>query len=196
MADDGVRVQAQRWNGTCLLRISGELDMVTADELGERADTAVLAVPGAVLVDLSGLTFIDAHAARVLNAVIRTLPEGRPASVRSCPRGIRRALDLLGLSLDGPPAGYAADPQPGIPALAGRVRQARLNARESRLAASGTLARLTDTCIRVASTIERAALIQEQGRQAQAASRATREYVIRSRQAARAGAAEPSVRFT
>lgn len=191
MADDGVRVRAERWNGACLLRISGELDMTTADELGELADAAVLAVPGPVLVDLSGLTFIDAHAARVLNAVILTLPEGQPASVRSCPRSIRRALDLLGLSLDCPPAGYAADPQPELPALADRVRQARLNAREARLAASGTLARLTDTCIRVASTIERAGLIQEQGRQAQAASRAAREYVARSRQAARPGVPQP-----
>ncbi len=159
MTEDAVRVRAERRNGACLLRISGELDLITADALGARADAAVQDVPGPVLVDLSGLTFIDARAARALDAVMRTLPEGRPVSVRCCPRGIRRAFDLLGLSLN-----YKQADVPGI----------LHDAREARLEAGTRLARLTDTGIRLASTIERAGLIREQGRQALAASRAAR----------------------
>jgi anti-sigma B factor antagonist len=180
---DGVQVRAERRNGTCVLRISGELDTMTADTLGERADAAVRDVPGPVLVDVSGLTFIDADGARVLNALIQTLPDGRRGAVRSCPRGIRRILDLLGLSLGCPSAGHDAVPEPGMTALLDQVRRARFHAGEARLDVGETLARLTDTCIRLAGTVERADLIREQGRQALAASRTAREHAARARQA-------------
>ena len=64
------------------------------------------------------------------------------------------------------------------------VRRARLHAGEAKLDASGTLAKLADTRIRLASTIERAGLIREQGRQALASSRAGREQALRYRQPA------------
>jgi hypothetical protein len=62
------------------------------------------------------------------------------------------------------------------------VRRARLHAAEAKLDASGTLAELADTRIRLAGTIERAGLIREQGRQTLARSRASREQGRRSRQ--------------
>jgi hypothetical protein len=64
------------------------------------------------------------------------------------------------------------------------VRRARLHAGEAKLDASGTLAELADTRIRLASTIERAGLIREQGRQTLARSRAGREQALRFRQLA------------
>jgi hypothetical protein len=137
-----------------------------------------------VLVDLSGLTFIDARGARVLDAVIRTLPGGRAASVRACPRHVRRILDILGLPLDGRTDGSPPVRRPGRPALVEEVRRARLQASEAKLDASGTLAELADTRIRLASTIERAGLIREQGRQTLARSRASREQALRSRRPA------------
>lgn len=183
MIADGAQVRAERRNGACVLWISGDLDAMTADTLGERADAAVQGVPGSVLVDVSGLTFIDAHGARVLNAVIQTLPGQRQAAIRSCPRAVRRVLDLLGLSPGSTPAEHEAVPEPGMTALSDRVRRARFQAQEARLDASGTLARLTDTCIRLAGTLERADLTREQGRQTLAASRAAREDAARSLQA-------------
>jgi anti-anti-sigma factor len=167
-----------------VLQIAGELDAIAADAFAERADAAVRPLPGPVLVDLSGLTFIDACGARVLDAVIRTLPGGRPASVRACPRRVRRVLDMLGLPLDSRPAGSPPVRRPGTPALVDEVRRARLHAGEAKLDASGTLAELADTRIRLASTIERAGLIREQGRQTLARSRAGREQALRFRQLA------------
>ena len=112
---------------------------------------------------------------------MRTLPGGRPASVRACPRHVRRILDILGLPLDGRPAGCPPALRSGTPALVDEVRRARLHAAETKLDASGTLAELADTRIRLAGTIERAGLIREQGRQALARSRASREQALRSR---------------
>jgi anti-sigma B factor antagonist len=181
---DRVQVRAVRRNGACVLLIAGELDVIAADAFAEQADAAVRSLPGPVLVDLSGLAFIDACGARVLDAVMRTLPGGRAASVRACPRRVRRILDMLGLPLDGRPAPSPAARRLGTSALVDEVRRARLQAGEAKLDASGTLAELADTRIRLAGTIERAGLIREQGRQTLARSRASREQALRSRQPA------------
>lgn len=171
-----------RSNGACLLRIAGELDVATADALADRVATAVRAVPGPVLVDLSGLTFVDARGARALDALIRSPPDGRVAAVRSCPLCIRHMLDVFGLSLDSPLAEDEAAQPTATTALADRLRRTRRHAAESRLDASGTLARLTDTLIRLASTKERTDLMREQGRRTLASSRAARQQLIESRQ--------------
>ena len=104
MATDGVKVWAARRNGACVLRVAGELDVATtADELVARAAASVRAVPGPVLIDLSALTFIDAHGARALDALIRTPLDGRAAAVRHCPVRIRRMLNVFRVPLDCPP---------------------------------------------------------------------------------------------
>jgi anti-anti-sigma factor len=184
VAADSVQVRALRRNGVCVLQIAGDLDTMGADAFAERADEAVRSLPWPVLVDLSGLTFIDARGARVLDAVMRTLPGGQAAIVRACPRRVRRILDILGVSL----AGWAAPgsphaPRPDMPALVDEVRRARLRAGEAKLDISGTLAELADTRIRLAATIERAGLIREQGRQTLARSQADREQSLCSRSA-------------
>jgi anti-anti-sigma factor len=181
---DSVQVRAVCRNGACVLQIAGELDAMAADAFAERADAAVRSLPWPVLVDLSGLTFIDARGARVLDAVMRTLPGGRRASVRACPRHVRRILDMLGLPLDGRSAGSPPAWRPGTAVLVDEVRRARLHAGEAKLDASGILAELADTRIRLAGTIERAGLIREQGRQTLARSRASREQTLRSRELA------------
>lgn len=191
MISDGVQVQAERLHGACVLRISGELDLATADTLGERADAAVAGMPQPVLVDVSGLTFIDACGARALNAVIQTLPDGRLAALRSCPYGIRRILDILALFPGSPPAGHREVPDPGATALSGRVRRARLEGVEVTLTASAIIAEVIDTCVRLAVTVERTALIREQGRRARAASRAAVEEAGHARQVRQAGGSKP-----
>lgn len=95
MTGESLQVHAELRNGLCLLCISGELDTAAAGSLAARAGAALPVAPGPVLVDLSGLTFIDAHGARALAALTRTL-SGRPAFVPACPAKIRRILDLLG----------------------------------------------------------------------------------------------------
>jgi len=186
-----VEIRAAPANGACTLRIAGELDLTAGDALAARAAAAVRAVRGPVLVDLSGLTFIDAYGARALDALIRNPPDGRPIAVRCCPLPVRRALDMLRLSLDYPAGGEDAQ-RAAMTELISRVRRARLLASQSRLEASGTLARLGLTRIRLASTRERTELICEQGRQVVASSRATRQQLIRSRQATGPGTAGPA----
>ena len=100
MATDGVHVWAVRRNGACVLRVAGELDVATtADDLVARAAASVRAVPGPVLIDLSALTFVDAHGARALDALIRTPLDGRAAAVRHCPPRIRRMLNVFRVPL-------------------------------------------------------------------------------------------------
>jgi anti-sigma B factor antagonist len=178
VATDGVQVRAVRSNGACVLRIAGELDVATADALADHAAASVREVSGPVLVDLSGLTFIDAYGARALDALIRSPPDGRAATIRRCPLRIRRTLNVLRLSLDSSPATDSTAGQTVTTALTDQVRRTRLSARESELDACGTLARLTDTLIRLASTIERTELIREQVRSTLASSRAAHHQLI------------------
>jgi anti-anti-sigma factor len=182
VATDGVQVWAAPRNGACVLRLAGELDVATtADALLVRAAASVRAVPGPVLIDLSGLTFIDAHGARALAGLTQTPLDGRAAAVRHCPLRIRRLLNVFRVPLDCPPADDNPARQTETTTLADQVRRARLRARESRLDASGTMARLTDTLIRLASTIERTDLIREQARCTLADSRAVRRQIMQSR---------------
>ena len=170
--------------------------MTTADEFADRADAVVQGMYGPVTFDLSGLTFIDVGGGRALAAVIRTLPAGRAGVIRFCPQHIRRVLDLLELQMSYLSAGDDLHPRPLRPLsawnriardyepgeLVNRVRRARLHASETKLDASGMLAMLADTSIRLADTLEQTDLIREQGRQTLASIRAARELVTRSRQ--------------
>ena len=182
-----LRVQAESRNGQCVLRIAGDLDMITAGEFADRADQEVAATPGPVVVDLSGLTFIDARGARALAAMIDTLPAGRLTAVRSCAPHVRLVFDLLDLSLNYLPADYLSAenwtaPRFGTRELTSRVQEALLNASVAKDSASGVMALLADTSTRLASTLEQTGLIREQGRRVLASARAAREQAIRSRQ--------------
>lgn len=185
--DDYLQVEAEARNGTCVLRVIGEIDAYVTDSFTAHADELLRAIPGPVVIDLSGLRFADAHGARALVRIIRNLPAGRLTAILSCPVQVRRVLDILGL----PPLSYWVTREPGAPAsetldLVDRIRRAVFDATEARLATNGIRARLADTCIRIANTRERADLIREQGRLALANSKATRETLLRSRQGATA----------
>jgi anti-anti-sigma factor len=186
---DDVQVWAVRSNGACVLRIAGELDLATADALADRAAEAVREVPGPVLLDLSGLEFLDARGARALDALLKSPPDGRMAAVRHCPLRVRRMLNSLRTPLDYLPAESGPARETGTTELADQVRRARISARESRLDASGTLARLTDTRIRLASTVERTDLVRQQVQRTLASSRATRQRLTVSGQENRTPAA-------
>lgn len=113
---------------------------------------------------MSGLTFIDAHGTHALAAVIGIARAGRLAVVRSCPSHVRRVAELLGLPPNYLLTGDRAASQSEICELADRLQRAQLDAAETKLGTRRALSRLADTCIRLASTREQAALIREQGR--------------------------------
>lgn len=179
-----LRVDAERRKGVCVLRMAGDLDASMADALTDYANAAVQAIPGAVLVDLSGLSLIDAHGARALAALIQDLAATRLTAVRACPPNIRRTMELLGLPPDYLSAGDGATAGSKTVELVTRLRLARLDAGEVKDDARRMLARLTDTCIRMASTRERTGLVVEQGRHAVASSKAAREHLRQIRQGA------------
>ncbi len=171
---DYLWVRAERRGGLCALRILGELDTVTAADLAERVGTAVRGTPGAVLVDLSGLAFVDAAGARALAAVVRAVPAGQLAGVRSCQPPVRHALDMLGLRLDAASALTGTARARGTRELADRVRQARFHARAAAYDASLAMDMITDTSRRLARTHRRTIRAQQHGRLLVARSRAAR----------------------
>lgn len=180
---DYLQVRAAYRNGLYVLRIAGDLDSLMADTFAVRADAALSAARGPVVVDLSGLAFTDARGARALAALLKSLSPGRLADVRYCPSHVRHLLDLIGL----PPLNYfvargGSAWEARTPELVDRLRRAMLDASEARHTASGVLGLLTDTCIRVASTRERTGLALEQGRRTVVNSKAARERLMRSRQ--------------
>jgi len=182
-----LRIQVESRNGLCVLRVIGDLDFLAAEEFAERAEQAVLAVPGPVVMNLSCLTFIDVRGARALARVTQTLPAGRQVVICSCPPDVRLIMDVLGLSLNYLPADYLpADnwiaPLSRTHELVNQVQDARLHASVARLHAQGVLDELMNVSIRLASTRERTGLIREQGQQTMASARAARELVLRSRQ--------------
>lgn len=179
-----MQITAERCNGLCMLRITGELDTSVAEAFADHADAAVRAIPGPVRVDLSGVTFIDAHGARALTTVLQVWAAERRAAVGSCPSHVSRVLELLELPAGHLPAGDWDTAQSETFQLVGLVRRARLDGVAAKLDASRLLARVTDTCIRLSSTRERNGLVVEQGRRTVASSRAAREHVRRSWQAA------------
>lgn len=173
-------------SGLCVLRISGELDLITAHEFAGRVAAAVQRIGGPVVADLSGLALIDARGGRMLVAALHALPGGRRAAVQNCPPQIRLVLDTLGLSLNHVAAESLASsnevsPWSATRDLVDRVQRARLTAGEARLGASWILARLAETGIRLASARERLDLIREQGKRTVASTRSARADVEHSR---------------
>jgi anti-anti-sigma factor len=95
-----LKVEGKHRQDTNVLMISGALDSFAADRFEERAAKAVEYLPGPVLVDLTGLTFIDCRGIRALSAAIRAIPSGQPVAVECSPRSIVvKALRVLSVDL-------------------------------------------------------------------------------------------------
>ena len=96
-----------------VLTLRGELDLATVSLLGEELDRATRGT-GAVVIDLSGLRFIDSSGLHVLVGAERELGAsgGQLVLVRG-PRAVRRVFELTGLDThfewcDSPSAGLRA----------------------------------------------------------------------------------------
>jgi anti-sigma B factor antagonist len=98
MSKPPLTVTVKREGRICVVSVSGELDIATAPALAGQA--AVL--PGGIerlIVDLSGLEFIDCRGVQVLIGVTRAVPPGCPVLVRGVTGRVRRVLDILAVSL-------------------------------------------------------------------------------------------------
>ena len=92
-------VTITREGQVCVLAVSGELDIATAAVLTQQAAAALRQPAERLIIDLSGLEFIDCCGVRALEAVTRAAPAGCPVLVRGAGRRVRRVLDLLAVPL-------------------------------------------------------------------------------------------------
>jgi anti-sigma B factor antagonist len=202
MSSDYLKVRLERYEQVCVLAASGEMDIgssATFTEFVEGVAAAMKPRPSRVILDLSGLRFIDCSGARALGAVARSAPGRPPVIVRSVRPPVRRVLDLMGLDLDllGPSLdlmGLDLNPRAEVAAVAGSqtgilVRQLQLarSHAEKAIADSRQAAQsLAATEDRIAATLTQLAVRRpkESGRLT-ALSQTAREQAIRMRDQAR-----------
>jgi anti-anti-sigma factor len=99
-----LRVRVDRDGGVCVLAVRGELDIATIPELTRKAAAALEIPPVRLVLDLSGLEFIDCAGAQALAAVTETVPADCPIVVGSMSCAAQRVLGVLGMNLERPGA--------------------------------------------------------------------------------------------
>jgi anti-anti-sigma factor len=94
MIDESLSVALEQRDGVVILHVSGELDLLSAEEF----DEALRAVTGNVVVDLAAVQFIDARGVDALAAAHeRAASQGDRLSVINAGPIARRVLEICGL---------------------------------------------------------------------------------------------------
>ncbi len=81
------------------LVLTGEIDVSVAAQLATSAQQIVAAAPAAIVVDLSGATFLDSSGVGALVSLSNTAADaglGR-VQLKPGPRNVMRVLDIVGL---------------------------------------------------------------------------------------------------
>ena len=106
----------RRCDDHALVSVEGDVDINSAPGLQERLMHLLEGSEPCLLVDLSGVTFIDCFATRLLAETCRRA-EGRPCSIRfvSLSKPVERLAELTGLAGELPVTASAAAgrPSPG-----------------------------------------------------------------------------------
>lgn len=99
MADldpDGVAVASvQEENGTPVVYLSGELDLTSAGQLSAAIDAALASHPDRLVLDASGLSFMDSSGIVLLVSATQRVQE---VQVRDPSPIVRRLIELTGLT--------------------------------------------------------------------------------------------------
>lgn len=99
MADldpDGVAVASvQDENGTPVVYLSGELDLTSAGQLSAAIDAALASHPDRLVLDASGLSFMDSSGIVLLVSATQRVQE---VQVRDPSPIVRRLIELTGLT--------------------------------------------------------------------------------------------------
>jgi anti-anti-sigma factor len=107
------RVRAERRGRICVVAVSGPLDMAASAGLTECVKAELTARPARLVIDMSGVNFVDFSGARALAAAASPVPGQCPVIVRSLRPAARQQLELTGLDLGWlDPDRDAADAQP------------------------------------------------------------------------------------
>src|SRR4051812_20632731 len=85
--------------GSAVVRLIGELDLATSSEFDDTMRSLQLDGRPHVILDLSGLAFMDSTGLRaIVNAQRRTRVGGRTLVLRSGARQVQRVIDLAGVA--------------------------------------------------------------------------------------------------
>jgi anti-sigma B factor antagonist len=97
MSDD-LDVSTTRQGPCAVVSIGGEIDPGTAGELSDAALTAMQEIGPSLVLDLSGVTFMDSTGLKVLLAVHQRARLAGGRLVLAAPtRSVRRVVDITGL---------------------------------------------------------------------------------------------------
>lgn len=97
--EQDIEVQVERRGGSTVVSARGEVDVATAPALRDGLDQAVDGDAGSVIVDLTGVTFIDSTGLGVLIGVRkRCLDAGRDLRVVVTEPRILKVFEITGLT--------------------------------------------------------------------------------------------------
>jgi anti-sigma B factor antagonist len=82
-------------NGTAVICLSGELDMTSVNQARAAIDAALSSRPGRVILDASGLEYMDSSGIALMALVARMAQE---VQVRNPTPIVRQLIELTGLS--------------------------------------------------------------------------------------------------
>jgi anti-anti-sigma factor len=163
------RVRAERRGRICVVAVSGPLDMSTSAGLTECIRAERAARPDRLVIDMSGVSFVDFSGARALAAAASPVPGQCPVVVRSLRPAARRGLQQAGLDLgwldrDTGPADARPHGRDGGPAdsatgtlvrqwqhLHGSVERAIADSRRTALSLASTEDHIAATLLRLAA---------------------------------------------
>lgn len=90
----GTLVEAWRENGTPVIRLAGDLDLVSERSVLEAVEAALAGEKEHVVFDLSRLVFMDSSGVALLLTIAQQV---REVELRSPNTAVRRVLELTGL---------------------------------------------------------------------------------------------------
>jgi anti-anti-sigma factor len=145
VGDDYLWVWADRSGQATVLRVRGELDVVTADRFIAAAASELRQTTGPVSVDLSFLDFLDCAGAHALEAVVRSIPPWRLIEVRCIQPPVARLLELIGLDLQVSPGHRDLTLTLRGQELLAQALETRTQSQEVLLESSAAMSRLATT---------------------------------------------------
>ncbi len=88
-----------RRGAACVLTVRGDIDLASAPDFETSLRTALDGSPSSIMIDLTGLTFIDSSGLRVLVSLSKEAQSrGATLGLRNVPPHAQRVLDITGLS--------------------------------------------------------------------------------------------------
>jgi anti-anti-sigma factor len=96
-AGDGLRIDTQHLDGHTLLSVTGEIDLATASSFGAAIDHGIQHA-GKVVLDFTGVTFMDSSGLNVLVAAAGQDRANDPVVIRNAPLSVQRLLEITGLN--------------------------------------------------------------------------------------------------